>query len=734
MGATSIPGKYIKFLVYAVIVVLVNLVGLTLFFRADLTRSKMYSISAASQKVVSTLSEPLTVNVFFTKNLPAPHNNTERYLRDLLGEYGHFANRFFNYRFYNVSAEEGEIDPDAKQNQELAKGYGIFPLQIQVIEEDEVKFQKAYMGMVLIHGDLIERIPTITSIDGLEYRITTSIQKLNNKVSALLNLADKIQVRLFLSSSLKSVAPYMRLDALGELPQRFKTIVEQLNAKTYNRLTFEHIDPSHTPEIEAQAEEYKLMNLKWPALADGKVPAGKGIIGLVMQYGPKVVTVPLLRVFKLPLIGTQYQLADLERMEETLNEHMEALIDINADLGVLADHGSIALAPTAAPPQPQLQGAAATQRNFQQLMTQNYTLKAINLAEDDLPANLQSLVIPTPTEPFTDYELFQIDQFLMRGKSLALFLDPFKEVLPQNQQAMQFGGNQVSYVPISTGLEKLLAHYGVRINPSYVMDENCYRQNLGAQFGGGERPIYFAPLIKNQNISKELDFMQNIKGLVAVRIGALTLDTEKIKQNGLVAHELFSSSAKSWEMSGQINLNPMFIRPPDSTDKQKRYSLAYILEGTFPSYFAERPRPSRTLKQDEEQSPESEETAQDADAVDLSQIEQEDAFIAQGQPGKIFLVASGEMVKDNVLGEDGRSPNEMFVMNVIDYLNQREDIAVMRSKEQQFNPLDDTNAATKLAFKSINIAGLPVLIVLLGLAIWFRRHGRKKRIQMMFQK
>jgi hypothetical protein len=38
--------------------------------------------------------------------------------------------------------------------------------------------------MVLIHGDLIEQVPTITTTDGLEYRITTAIQKMNNKISA----------------------------------------------------------------------------------------------------------------------------------------------------------------------------------------------------------------------------------------------------------------------------------------------------------------------------------------------------------------------------------------------------------------------------------------------------------------------------------------------------------------------------------------------------------------------
>ena len=59
--------KYIKFLVYLIIVVLVNVAGITLFFRLDLTANKMYSISEASKKVVSTLSEPLTRQSLFYK-------------------------------------------------------------------------------------------------------------------------------------------------------------------------------------------------------------------------------------------------------------------------------------------------------------------------------------------------------------------------------------------------------------------------------------------------------------------------------------------------------------------------------------------------------------------------------------------------------------------------------------------------------------------------------------------
>ncbi len=87
-----------------------------------------------------------------------------------------------------------------------------------------------------------------------------------------------------------------------------------------------------------------------------------------------------------------------------------------------------------------------------------------------------------------------------------------------------------------------------------------------------------------------------------------------------------------------------------------------------------------------------------------------------------------------MLDEEGRSPNAMFITNVIDFLNDREDVAVMRGKEQRFNPLLETGAGAKTFVKSFNIAGMPMLVVLFGLLVWFRRHARKRRIQRMFEK
>jgi len=733
MRSRQKSGRYVKFVLYVLVIVLVNIAGITLFKRFDLTANKVYSLSEASKRVVAGLSEPLTINVFFTESLPAPHNNTARYLKDLLEEYAAFSNQYFNFRFFNVSAEEGDLSADAKENQELANNYGIHPLQIQAIDKDEVKFQRAYMGLVMIHGDLIEQIQAITTTDGLEYRLTTAIQKMTNKISALMALSGDIKATLYMSPSLETVAPFMGIRTMAQLPEQIEATVAELGKKNYNRLKFEYISPPDDRAAEKIASKFNLLMLSWPDLSNGKIPAGKGMIGLVLEYGDRAASIPLLQVLRLPLIGTQYKLTEKEKVVENVNDAIDSLININADIGYLADFGSLQIShvPPGMHGMPQNQSAL---NNFQQLVSQNYTIRNVRLGEEDLPEGLRSLIVAGPRQPLSEYALFQIDQFLMQGNHLVLFLDRFDEKMPGGQAA-QFQPRQPQYQPIDTGLERLLDHYGVRIKSSYVLDESCFRQQVPQRLGGGERPIYFAPMIKDQNIYQGFDFLNNIKALVTLKVSPLELGTERINAQKIQAYELLASSDRAWEMRGRINLNPLFIRPPSESDQFGRLPLAYLLEGEFSSYFAGKPIPIREIKEERPQKEEGE-PAQETQppAAELSKIERRGEFLEKGRPGKIFIMASAEMLKDNVLDADGRGTNAMFVLNTIDYLNDNEDIAVMRSKEQRFNPLRETEAGTKTFAKTFNVIGLPALASVFGLLVWLRRSSRKKRIQMMFDK
>ena len=735
MGQKQMVGKYIKFIIYVLVIVLLNVAGLTLFFRLDLTENRIYSLSKASQKVVRTLSEPLTINVFFTKNLPAPYNNVERYLRDLLGEYAIHSNMYFNFRFYNVSPEAEGAAASARENQKLANNYGIHPVQIQAVEKDEVKFKKAYMGLVLIHGDMIERITTITSINGLEYRLTTAIQKLNNKISALLNLTDKVQVKLVLSSSLLQVAPMMGISKIGDYPEKLKQIIQSLNEKMYDRLSYTYIDPTREKDAAKELESYELMRLKWNALPAKNVPAGEGVVGLIMTHGVKTREIPILQVIRIPIIGTQYNLADLNQVEEMINSNLETLIDINENLGYLADHGTfpVSRAPAMGGQPPDALSI------FPALVSQNYSIKPISLKTDRIPASLRCLVIARPTEKFSDYELYQIDQALMRGTNLALFMDAFREVRPGGRQPMMNQGPV--FLPLDTGLEKLLTHYGVRIDKSIVLDEFCHKQTMPKQMGGGQTSVYFVPIIQRENINQKLDFIKQIKALVAIRMSPLELIPDRIDDDKVRAHRLFTSSEKSWLMRDRINLNPMLSSPPAPDTELKSYPLAYLLEGSFPSYFAGKPIPEKPVEKPAEDEKESgaekksdpESTPESGASSVRPDIEEAGIRLDQGKPAKILLLSSSDMLGDNVLDEEGKTPNAVLILNAIDALNNREDIAVMRSKEQRFNPLRESSTFVKTMIKTFNVAGLPAIVVIFGLFLWWRRHMRKKQIQMMFQ-
>lgn len=116
----------------------------------------------------------------------------------------------------------------------------------------------------------------------------------------------------------------------------------------------------------------------------------------------------------------------------------------------------------------------------------------------------------------------------------------------------------------------------------------------------------------------------------------------------------------------------------------------------------------------------------------MSEIAPGETTIKRGEPGKILLIGTSEILKDNVIDAEGQTPNAQFIMNAIDYLNGRGETAVLRSKVQKFNPLREVAPAVRTTIKSANIAGLPVLVVVAGFIVWARRAARKRMIQKIF--
>ena len=729
MGNFSIKEKYLKFILYIVVIGLINIVGITLFFRADLTRDKIYSLSQASQDVVATLSEPLSIKVFFSKDLPAPHNNTERYLRDLLEEYAAKGKKYFNYTFYNVTQEDGALTQKSDENRDMARDYGIQPVQIRIMENDEVKFKNAYMGLVILHGDLMEKIEAITSTNGLEYKLTTAIQKMNNKVSALLRLNERVNITMYLSSSLNTIAPLINLNQLPMLGKAVADTIENLNSKSLGILDFKHMDISEKNKLDALGKKHDLMTLSWPAMPGKNILPGIGAAGLVIEFKDKTTTLPLISAMELPIIGTTYQMADPNALEEELNSIVEKLIGINKDIGFLSGHGTHSLMPDR---MAMMQGRpGGGLQAFNTLVSSRYSIKPIDLKEDAIPDGLNCLMIARPTQKFSDYELFQIDQALMKGTNLAFFSDSFNEIMPQQGQM----GMPPQYEPIDTGLEKLLTHYGINIKKAYVLDKQSYTHQAPQNMGGGEQNIYFAPMLKEKTINNKPGFMDNIKGLVAMQISPLELVQKNIDPDKITATKLLSSSDESWLMEEMINLNPMFISPPQEKDEMKSYDLAYLLEGTFTSFFKGKAIPEKEMGEIDikEDDGKNQDEKNRLEKDHLKGFTARNTFLETSKPAKLFVLPCSQMLEDNMLDPEGLTTNATFILNVIDHLNGEDKIARLRSKQQTLNPIAQTTAFGRGIIKIFNIIALPILVILFGLGVLAKRTSRKKKIANRFK-
>ncbi len=179
------------------ILVLLNVLGLRVFGRADLTRNHEFSLSKASISAVHTLEDPVVATAYFTADMPPQYAMVNRYVRDLLDEYHNQSGGNFNYVFVDPVGKETDEDKQKKHDvqhdifgrsvreatsvEKELSDLGIPPVQVQVAEDDQWQVKRAYMGIALRYNDKVEVIPVVKDTQGLEYEITTAMRKLTGK-------------------------------------------------------------------------------------------------------------------------------------------------------------------------------------------------------------------------------------------------------------------------------------------------------------------------------------------------------------------------------------------------------------------------------------------------------------------------------------------------------------------------------------------------------------------------
>ena len=664
------------FALFIVFLLLLNIVSYNSFFRLDLTEPKSYSLSKPSKQVVKNLQEPLTIRVFFDKNLPTPYNSVAQYVEDLLAEYDGVANKNFSVINMDLSKEESLA---------MASDYGLSQIQIQEIKNNEVGFKQVYMGLVLSYGDSIETLDSITSTEGFEYKLTTKISKMISTADTLANLKqnEKINITLYFSPVLKN----MGISGCNELEQIVETSFKEVNKQNKDRLDYKVVNPSESETIEF-VQKYGIQAIQYKSENQQKVAA----LGLVVEYNDDFRVIPV--QIERSLFG--YVVSGLETIGESINESLQSLMSNVQSIGYVTGHGELSL-------QDERQAL-----NFNKMVSAHYQIEELNLVEKDIPMNMSCIVINGPKADFAEEELYKIDQFVMRGGNIMFFVDSLVEQGGSPYQAAE-------YVPNELNIDKLLNKYGVKRNYDYVMDTNCYTTSSSEY---GKMNLYWAPIMQKDQLAKKSVITQNLGYLIFLQNGSLDISGAENNSN-LKSTVLVKSSPESWAQSERIMLNPIFMTPPEAGNFASQ-NLAVMIEGKFDSAYTEKPK--------FETSDESAETTENQ-TQDENQLTTENHLASAKLPGKIFVTGSSYVTTYQILDGQDTSPISMFFLNVIDYLNGNEEVCTMRTKGLGINVLTIKSPALATIAKYFNQFGLVILVAVAGLILVRSRAKRRKQIR-----
>lgn len=313
-------------------------------------------------------------------------------------------------------------------------------------------------------------------------------------------------------------------------------------------------------------------------------------------------------------------------------------------------------------------------------------------------------MIVKPTLQFTEEEKLKIDQYLMRGGKLLLFIDN----LIAEQDSLRTVKETVAF-DRNLNLTDQLFRYGVRINTDLVMDLQC--DYMPFVVGGDMQNPQFEFLKWNYYPLFESKGNHTINKNIGLVSGRFVNSVDTIATPGINKTVLLSSSADSRIIStpALISLNENKNVPKDIKFNKSDIPVAMLLEGKFTSLY--RNRASRSQL--------------DSLAAAGS------SFLPEGNGyGKIIVAADGDIVLNDVSPQEGPLPmgqnfytvgsqfeyqfaNREFLLNCLEYLVNKPGIIETRNKDIVLRLLDGQKVKEQqTTWQFINIA-LPVLLVIL---------------------
>ena len=315
------------------------------------------------------------------------------------------------------------------------------------------------------------------------------------------------------------------------------------------------------------------------------------------------------------------------------------------------------------------------------------------------------LIIAKPTIAFNKLDKLLIDQYLMNGGRLLLFIDGVNASLDSLN-------NKNGYFISSTNnlnIDDQFFKYGFRINSDLIQDQRSIEIPIITGYSNN-KPIQeffkwpYYPLLKN---SSNNPISKNIDAIKCDFVSSIDTIKNNIKKTILLASSVKSRKVLS---PSKISLSILENPPPNETFNKPNIPISVLLSGSFTSVFKDRIIPKENSLN----------------------------FIDKSKKTKIIVVADGDFIANPVSSKGIAYPlgydkfinytyegNKKFIINAIQYLCDDSGLVNLKSKNIKLRMLNiEKINNNKNLIILLNIF-IPLLIFMFLILIFKTTYKRK---------
>ncbi|MEM9531847.1 MAG: Gldg family protein [Pseudomonadota bacterium] len=308
---------------------------------------------------------------------------------------------------------------------------------------------------------------------------------------------------------------------------------------------------------------------------------------------------------------------------------------------------------------------------------QLFEIRTVATTADVIDEEIDVLAVVHPKN-LTDETVYAIDQFVMRGGKLALFVDPQAEMeIPPDAQT---NPQAAMFADRSSDLNRLLSAWGVDYDPAQVVLDRTF--GLQVSGGPGRRPVRHVGILSltPDGMNSEDVTLAELNSINVSQAGQVALAPES-------SHEftpLLTTTADS--MTVPID-RVRFLPDPSGlldgfTPSNEQYVIGARVRGAFPSAFPDGKPETPPVEGEEPAADEAEETVEH--------------IAAAAEPTDILVVADTDILSDRLwaqtqsfLGQrlvSAFANNGDFIINVLDNLTGSSDLISIRGRATSQRP------------------------------------------------